>query len=64
MFGVSVYELDPATFRLNREITAERAQRQPSLRKWIFQNCWRREILGSSKESIHHFEATTFPELD
>jgi len=46
MFGVSVYELDPATFRLKREITAERAQWQPSLRKWIFQNGWRRDILG------------------
>ncbi len=64
MFGVSVYELDAATFRLNREITAERAQWQPSLRKWIFQNCWSREILGSSKESRLHFDATTFPELD
>ncbi|HTM51586.1 MAG TPA: LptF/LptG family permease, partial [Bryobacteraceae bacterium] len=64
MFGVSVYELDPATFRLKREITAERAQWQPSLRKWIFQNCWRREILGSARESLQHFEATTFPELD
>jgi len=64
MFGVSVYELDPATFRLQREITAERAQWQPSLRKWIFQNCWRREILGSAKEGLQHFDATTFPELD
>jgi len=64
MFGVSVYELDPATFRLNREITAERAQWQPSLRKWIFQNCWSREILGSAKESRQHFDATTFSELD
>jgi len=64
MFGVSVYELDPATFRLNREITAERAQWQPSLRKWIFQNCWSREILGASKESRQHFDATTFSELD
>jgi len=64
MFGVSVYEMDPATFRLKREITAERAQWQPSLRKWIFQNGWRRDILGSTRESAQHFEATTFSELD
>ena len=64
MFGVSVYEMDPATFRLKREITAERAQWQPSLRKWIFQNGWRRDTLGSTRESAQHFEATTFPELD
>jgi len=49
---------------LKREITAERAQWQPSLRKWIFQNGWRRDILGSTRESAQHFEATTFPELD
>ena len=35
-------------FDLKREITAERAQWQPSLRKWIFQNGWRSEILGSA----------------
>jgi LPS export ABC transporter permease LptG len=64
MFGVSVYELDPATFRMTREITAERAQWQPSMRKWIFQNCWQREILGSTSKSLQHFEATTFSELD
>jgi len=33
---------------LKREITAERAQWHPSLRKWIFQNGWRRDILGST----------------
>jgi len=49
---------------LKREITAERAQWQPSLRKWIFQNGWRRDILGSTRESAQHFEATTFSELD
>ena len=64
MFGVSVYEMDPASFRLKREITAERAQWQPSLHKWIFQNGWRRDILGSTRESAQHFEATTFSELD
>src|SRR5258708_37629555 len=63
MFGVSVYEMDPATFRLKREITAERAQWQPSLRKWIFQNGWRRDILRFTLERTQQFEATTIPEL-
>src|SRR5947199_9408274 len=45
MFGVSVYELDSSTFRLRRKITAERAQWQPSLRKWNYQNSSRRDIL-------------------
>src|SRR5437762_386290 len=64
MFGVSVYELDPATFRLRTEITAERAQWQPSLRKWIFQNGFRREILGSAKENLQKFEVATFPQIE
>lgn len=64
MAGVSVYELDPDTFRLKREITAERAQWQPELEKWIFQNGWRRDIMGPAKENTQRFQATTFPELD
>jgi lipopolysaccharide export LptBFGC system permease protein LptF len=64
MAGVSVYELDPATFRLKREITAERAQWQRSMGTWIFQNGWRREIIGSAKDNLEHFQVTTFPELD
>jgi LPS export ABC transporter permease LptG len=64
MAGVSVYELDPATFRLKREITAERAQWQPSMRKWIFQNGWRREIIGQTKENLEHFQVATFPQLE
>jgi LPS export ABC transporter permease LptG/LPS export ABC transporter permease LptF len=64
MAGVSVYELDPATFRLKREITAERAQWKPELGKWIFENGWRRDIMGSAKENSQQFQATTFAELD
>jgi LPS export ABC transporter permease LptG/LPS export ABC transporter permease LptF len=64
MNGVSVYELDPATFRLKSEITAERAQWQPELGKWIFQNGWRRQIMGAAKENSTQFQATTFSELD
>jgi len=64
MAGVSVYELDPTTFRLKREITAERAQWQPSMRKWIFQNGWQRDILGTGRENSGPFQVTTFPELD
>jgi LPS export ABC transporter permease LptG/LPS export ABC transporter permease LptF len=64
MNGVSVYELDPATFRLKREITAERAQWQPQLGKWIFEKGWRRDIMGSARENSQQFQATTFDELD
>jgi LPS export ABC transporter permease LptG/LPS export ABC transporter permease LptF len=64
MVGVSVYELDPATFRLRRQISAERAQWQPSLRTWIFQNGWVRDLKNSVGASFARYQATTFPELD
>jgi LPS export ABC transporter permease LptG/LPS export ABC transporter permease LptF len=60
MAVVSVYELDPKTFDLRREISAERAQWQPSLHTWIFQNGWAREIHGK----FERFQVRTFPELD
>ena len=61
MAAVSVYQLDPKTFDLRREISAERAQWQPSLHTWIFQNGWVREIGGGKFE---RFQVRTFPELD
>ncbi|HUJ23159.1 MAG TPA: LptF/LptG family permease [Bryobacteraceae bacterium] len=60
MAGASVYELDPKTFDLRREISAERAQWQPSLRTWVFQSGWVREIHGKFEK----FQVMTFPELD
>jgi LPS export ABC transporter permease LptG len=60
MGGVSVYELDPRTFDLRREISAERAEWQPSLHTWIFQNGWVREIHGA----FQRFQVTTFSYLD
>ena len=60
MGGVSVYELDPKTFDLRREISAERAEWQPSLHTWIFQNGWAREIHGA----FQRFQVTTFSYLD
>ncbi|MGH9660703.1 MAG: LptF/LptG family permease, partial [Bryobacteraceae bacterium] len=63
MVGVNVYELEPGTFRLTRQISAERAQWQPSLGKWIFQDGWRREINGNARDRFEQFQATTFSEL-
>ncbi len=60
MGNVSVFELDPKTFDLNRQISAERAQWQPSLRTWIFQNGWVYQIGGK----FERFQVKTFPELD
>jgi LPS export ABC transporter permease LptG/LPS export ABC transporter permease LptF len=64
MSGVSVYELDPATFALKKEISAARAQWQPELNKWIFQEGWARDLQGTRETKFEAYAATTFPELN
>jgi len=64
MVGVSVYELDQDPFRLRKEISAERAQWQPALKSWIFEDGWSREIDGVRETKFNPFQATTFPELE
>jgi LPS export ABC transporter permease LptG len=64
MVGVSVYELEPRTFQLRRHISAERAYWRPSLKTWIFENGWTRDIHGITERNFRNFQADTFPELD
>jgi LPS export ABC transporter permease LptG/LPS export ABC transporter permease LptF len=61
MAGASVYDLDPKTFALRREISAERAQWQPSLHAWIFENGW---VYHIRPVKFQRFQVMTFPELD
>ncbi|MBI5083147.1 MAG: LptF/LptG family permease, partial [Acidobacteria bacterium] len=56
--GVSVYDLDPASFRLNRHISAERARWEPTLQTWIFQNGWARDI-RSRDDTYRDFAGST-----
>lgn len=64
MAGVRVYELDPDTFRLIREISAERAQWLAASRTWVYQNGWVRDIRGMRDSAFQRFQATTFGELN
>ncbi len=66
MHGVDVYELDPEPFRLKRHISAERARWEPSLKTWVFQNGWTRDIQGIRVMNFKNFQGQTmsFPELD
>jgi LPS export ABC transporter permease LptG len=64
MAGVSVYELDPESFRLRRHITAERAYWSGSLGTWVFENGWRRNLGGDRGTGFEAFQATTFSELN
>ncbi len=65
MAGVQVYELEPATFRMKRHISAERARWEPSLKGWIFQNGWSRDFVGETRDVFHDFsnQTATFPDL-
>ena len=64
MVGVSVYELDTAAFRLRRHIAAERARWVPSLRNWVFENGWTRDVRGAGDANFRRFDAEIFRELD
>ncbi len=66
MQGVNVFEIDPQTFRLKRHISAERARWEPSIRAWVFQNGWSRDMQGNSVERFDDFsgQARTFAELE
>jgi lipopolysaccharide export LptBFGC system permease protein LptF len=64
MGGVIVYELEPNTYRLVRQISAERAHWQTSLNTWVFENGWQRDFRGNQSIPLTAFQAQTFPELD
>jgi len=63
MAGVYVFELDPASFRLTREIAAERAHWNASLKTWVFENGWNSDFRGPERLFSRNFQASTFPEL-
>ena len=67
MNGVSVFELDPGTFALKREISAARAVWSPTLNggSWIFEDGWScvYKGLGCDKNTPFQGKTQTFPEL-
>jgi LPS export ABC transporter permease LptG len=65
MEGVSVFELEPNTFRLTRQISAERARWSQTLKTWVFENGWSCGYRGLACTSYSPFpsQATTFSEL-
>ena len=65
MLGVSVFEIDPKTFRLKKHISAERARWEPALGAWVFQNGWSREMKGLESGQVIDYTGgiRVFPEL-
>ena len=62
MVGPYVYELDPNTFRLTRQISADRAHWEASLKTWVFENGRISDFRGSDR-AHNAFSVSTFPEL-
>lgn len=59
MAGINVFEIDPATFRLVRHISAEAARWEPVLAGWVFQNGWSRDMNGSEFGRLDNFAGQT-----
>ncbi len=71
MSDVYVFDLEPNTFQLRREIVAERATWSPVGKTWLFENGWSCTFTGSNCTGYLNFkrgsgrsESVTFPELN
>jgi len=64
MSKVNVYELDPRSFHIVHQISADRAQWQPALKTWVFENGVS-QTMRRGEESYQQFygRAAAFPEL-
>ncbi len=61
MSKVNVYELDPKTFRIDHQISADRAIWSPENHRWVFEN----GLSQMSEDGFRQFpgKTATFPEL-
>ncbi len=58
-----VFELDPKTFHVVREISANRARWQENIKTWVWEQGEARNICGVDECNVQNFTATTFPEI-
>jgi LPS export ABC transporter permease LptG len=58
-----VFELDPKTFHLVRELSAKRVRWQQNINAWVWEQGAARNICGVDECSVQNFTATTFPEI-
>jgi LPS export ABC transporter permease LptG len=58
-----VFEIDPKTFRLTREISANRARWQPNIKQWVWEQGTVRDLAGVDEHDVKSFTVTTFPEI-
>ena len=58
-----VFELDPKSFHVVREISASRARWQQNINAWVWEQGAARDICGVDECKVQNFTATTFPEI-
>jgi LPS export ABC transporter permease LptG/LPS export ABC transporter permease LptF len=58
-----VFELDPRTFRMTRQINATRARWQPTVKQWVFEQGTARDLCGVVECKLDNFTVTAFPEI-
>ncbi len=58
-----VFEIDPKTFRLARQISANRARWQPNINQWVWEQGTARDMCGVDECAVNNFTVTTFPEI-
>ncbi|HZC66782.1 MAG TPA: LPS export ABC transporter permease LptF, partial [Candidatus Dormibacteraeota bacterium] len=61
--GLTVLELDPATFQIRRRVFASRAQWSDSQKAWILEGGWVRDFEGGSTTHFDQFRVRDLPEL-
>jgi LPS export ABC transporter permease LptF/LPS export ABC transporter permease LptG len=61
--GLSIVELDPATFQMKRRVFATRARWLDTEKTWVLESGWVRDFSESKVERYAPFKVTTLPEL-
>jgi len=61
--GLSVVELDPATFQMKRRVFATRAQWSDSEKVWVLEGGWLRDFSRGAITRYERFPVTSLPEL-
>jgi LPS export ABC transporter permease LptG len=61
--GLSVIELDPASFQVSRRIFAARAHWEGAQETWILESGWVRDFEGGRVTRFEPFRVAAFPEL-
>jgi len=58
-----VFELDPKSFHVLREISASRARWQQNINAWVWEQGVARDLCAVDECKVQDFTATTFPEI-